>query len=150
MSVELLHAPVLVVVDASHAVHAVFLLVERPATFALVFVLVDPESGWRELLLPVGEATLLLVSAKARLNPVLAHLSLVFLLLIRRWCHFLGGCGCGRFVLLCGIFLLLDGFLFRFGGGGRGFGRLWLLGGGVESSWLGRGLLLRWLEEGRL
>ena len=84
VSVELLHAPVFVVVDASHAVHAVFLLMERPAAFALVFVLVDPESGWRELFLPVGEAALLLVSAKARLNPVLAHLSLVFLLRIRR------------------------------------------------------------------
>ena len=47
---------------------------ELPAVLALEFVDVDSESSRREVLLSMSEATLVLVSAIAILDPVLAHL----------------------------------------------------------------------------
>ena len=76
--VQLLHAAVLVAVNAANSVHAVLGEVERPAVFALVLVYVNSEGCLSELMLAVGEATLLFVSTVTGLNPVFAHLVLVF------------------------------------------------------------------------
>ena len=148
MPVELLHPAVLVIVDAAHAVHAVFLLVERSAAFALVLVLVDSEGSWRELFLAMGKAALLLISAEARLNPVLAHLSFVFLLLIISL-----ELGRSRRRSLCLVLLGLLGCFLRFGRrwfwcGGSGllhYGLAWIEGFLTEGR-----LSLRRLEEGLL
>ena len=46
---------------------------ELPAVLALEFVDVDSESSRREVRLSMSEATLVLISARAILDPVLAH-----------------------------------------------------------------------------
>ena len=74
---QLLHASVLMAVNASNTVHAVLRQVERPTVFALVLVNVDSEGGLSQLVLAVGESTLQLVSTVTGLNPVFAHLCLV-------------------------------------------------------------------------
>lgn len=79
-SLNFLHTALFVVEYAARAVHAVFLLVERCTILVLLLLACVGE----ELVLTVRKAALFLVSAKARLYPVLAHLSLVF--------HFLLGC----------------------------------------------------------
>lgn len=78
MPVQLLHTAMLMSENAAHAIHAMFHLVERFADFVLV--LNFRFGDWSELVLTMGEATVLFVSAEARFDPVLAHLSLVFLL----------------------------------------------------------------------
>lgn len=77
VSVQLLHASMLVAVDAANAVEALLGLMERPAVLALVLVDVDAEGSLGQLLLAVGEPTLELVPAMPSLNPILAHLRLV-------------------------------------------------------------------------
>ena len=98
MPVQLLHAPVLVTVDAANAVHAVLRIVERPAVLALVVVDVDSEGGLGELVLSVGEAALFIVATVAGLNPVFAHLGLVLSIVVvidsRLFGH--SRCGCWR------------------------------------------------------
>ena len=77
MSMQLFNVTMFVSEHAAGAVHALLRVVERPAVLALKLIVVDASSSLRKLLLSMSEATLALVSAFCRLNPILTKFSLI-------------------------------------------------------------------------
>ena len=74
---QLLHGPMLVIVDAPNTEHTMLRLQEHPAVLALVLFKADSGGSLGNLVLSVGEAALIIVATKAGLSPIFAHLSLV-------------------------------------------------------------------------
>ena len=75
---DFIKAPIFMLKQASLTVRAVQFFIESCASFRLVFVVVDRRCLAHQLMFSMSKLAFVSVSAESDLNPVLAHLCLVF------------------------------------------------------------------------